>query len=382
MVSPPCVRSALFTSRASNLVPGDTNGVRDVFVHDRRTGTTERVSVGSAGGQETLENFGGTGALSDDGRFVVFVSVSPLGFENPQGTRYVFVRDRAARTTERIGASASDTRVAICANGRFVTYCSPPSSFQLGPRGYNPGGDVLVLDRAAGTTEQVSPGDPGGGVFGGSGSPVISASGRFVAFEFSTFSYGWYEADDSWESIDSTPQRILVHDRDTATIEEVNVDSAGNAPSAHRDTQVSGISADGRFVGFSSRASDLVAADTNQVWDVFVRDRATTDTNAPTVKAPWFPFATPFPRDAASTAPSKVSWTTADLPGICMYSYALQVSIDGGRFETVPRASRTATSITREHASGHRYRYRVRATDCAGNTSPSASTMMRPGASG
>ena len=68
-----------FTSRADNLVPGDTNGDTDVFVHDRQTGTTTRVSVDSSGvqgnGVSYLTDISGN-SISGDGRFVTFVSAA------------------------------------------------------------------------------------------------------------------------------------------------------------------------------------------------------------------------------------------------------------------------------------------------------------------
>src|SRR5438067_11090755 len=65
-------RFVAFDSRATNLVPGDTNGRSDVFVHDRQTRRTERVSVDSAGTQADAES--ASPALSADGRFVAFSS--------------------------------------------------------------------------------------------------------------------------------------------------------------------------------------------------------------------------------------------------------------------------------------------------------------------
>src|SRR5438132_451471 len=81
-------RFVAFTSLATNLVPGDTNGTWDVFIRDRQTGTTERVSVDSAGNQVS----GWYPAISADGRVVVFLSPSSYGTG-------LFVRDRSTGTT-------------------------------------------------------------------------------------------------------------------------------------------------------------------------------------------------------------------------------------------------------------------------------------------
>jgi hypothetical protein len=66
-------RFVAFVSGANNLVPGDTNGRQDVFVRDRQTGTTERVSLSSSGAQPNTHT-GSTVSISADGRFVAFVS--------------------------------------------------------------------------------------------------------------------------------------------------------------------------------------------------------------------------------------------------------------------------------------------------------------------
>ena len=121
-------RFVAFSSDATNLVPGDTNGTADVFVRDRQTGTTRRVSVGSGGAQ-------GNGlsvdpAISADGRFVAFASdATNLVPGDTNGADDVFVRDRQTGTTRRVSVGsggAQGDRVsfdpAISADGRFVAF--------------------------------------------------------------------------------------------------------------------------------------------------------------------------------------------------------------------------------------------------------------------
>src|SRR5229473_1141645 len=94
-------RFVAFDSAASDLVAADTNGVSDVFVHDRQTGATERVSVDSAGTQANGSSFGG--ALSADGRFVAFTSAAPdLVAGDTNGAADVFVHDRGATAADQI----------------------------------------------------------------------------------------------------------------------------------------------------------------------------------------------------------------------------------------------------------------------------------------
>jgi Tol biopolymer transport system component len=179
-------RFVAFHSDASHLVPGDTNGLGDVFVRDRRTGRTERVSVSTRGVQGDRD--GGSPALSADGRFVAFHSeATNLVPGDTNGKRDVFVRDRQAGTTERVSVSTAGGQAndysytpAISPGGRFVAFQSLATN--LVPGDTNGWGDVFVRDRQAGTTERVSVST--GGVQGNDSSyfPAISAVGRFVAF--------------------------------------------------------------------------------------------------------------------------------------------------------------------------------------------------------
>src|SRR3954451_13493427 len=147
-------RYVAFVSAASNLVPNDTNGSNcpgrfevcgfDVFVRDLKAGTTERVSVSSAGaqgdGDSGAGNFGTAGpAISADGRYVAFASVATdLVPGDTNGRSDVFVRDRQTGTTERVSVSSSGQQAnfgggsgdiessapAISADGRYVAFAS------------------------------------------------------------------------------------------------------------------------------------------------------------------------------------------------------------------------------------------------------------------
>src|SRR5262249_18468776 len=122
-----------FSSTASNLVPGDTNQTSDVFVSDRLTGTIERVSVASdgTGANEWSGDFGL--CVSADGRYVAFASLaSNLVPGDTNGYWDVFVRDRQTGTTERVSVASDGTGadsdsyggLAISADGRFVAFSS------------------------------------------------------------------------------------------------------------------------------------------------------------------------------------------------------------------------------------------------------------------
>jgi tricorn protease-like protein len=195
-------RAIGFTSHATNLVLGDGNGKSDVFVHDERTGTTERVSVSSTGRQ----------------------------------------------------ANGASSNAHLSADGRFVAFYSKASN--LVPNDANRRGDVFVHDRKTGRTERV-------GV--GSTSPYISGNGRIVVF--SSRSTNVVPGDTNGQ------EDVFVRDRWNNLTKRVTV--ASNGAQANAASHPSGISGDGRYVAFRSWATNLVPGDTNGKTDAFVHDRRT-----------------------------------------------------------------------------------------------------------
>ena len=263
-------RFVAFPSDASNLVAGDTNGQSDVFVRDRVAGTT---TIASVGVKPVTRNGPGAGeaAISANGRVVAFVSNSVNG----EGD--VFVRDRGPGTTRRVSvgrggkqASHDSWGPSISADGRFVAFTSFASNLVAGDA--NNTYDVFVRDLVAGTTERVSVSRAGKEVEGNSEMAAISANGRFVAFSSDAPNL---VAGDTSKCIDEDGSRscvdVFVRDRVAGTTMRVSVSSSGKQ--GNHDSENAAISADGGFVAFSSRASNLVDGDTNNTQDVFVRDR-------------------------------------------------------------------------------------------------------------
>jgi Tol biopolymer transport system component len=258
-----------FDSSATNLVAGDTNNVGDIFVHDRQTGVTERVSVASDGTEGNANSL--THALSADGRYVAFGSnASNLVAGDTNNTLDVFVRDRQTGATERVSVASNGAEAngisafpALSADGRLVAFYSFASN--LVPGDTNNTVDIFVRDRQAGTTTRVSVASNGiqGNNF--SFSPALSADGRYVAF--GSFASNLVPGDTNGSA------DVFVHDRQTGLTERVSVGVGGIQGNQGSLIQRSAISADGRLVAFASMASNLVPGDTNDAWDVFVRDR-------------------------------------------------------------------------------------------------------------
>ena len=263
-------RFAAFYSDASNLVAGDTNGVRDVFVYDRQTGETARVSINTAGVEANGDSF--APAISADGRFLTFSSAaSNLVADDMNGVDDVFVRDREENRTTRVsfapggaeanGGSYSPT---ISADGHRVAFLSDATNLVLGDT--NSVRDVFVVDPQGATTTRASvnsAGDVQANV--DSVTPVISGDGRFVAF--TSFSDNLVP-DDLNESSD-----VFVRDLQANTTTRVSEYQGGFE--ADFDNLRPSISADGRFVAFDSDAANLAWGDTNDTFDVFVKDRQT-----------------------------------------------------------------------------------------------------------
>ena len=264
-------RYVAFSSAAGDLVPGDGNHAADVFVRDLWTQETTRVSISSTGAEGRGASFFPT--ISADGRFVAFRSFAKnLVPEDRNGVEDVFVHDRATGLTERVSvgtqgeeANGPSVTSSISADGNVVAFSSSATNLVPGDRNWLT--DVFVRDRARGRTIRVSVG-PTGEAEGASEGSSISANGHVVAFR--SFASDLVRGDTNGLPDD------FVRDWVAGVTERVNVSSSEEE--ANAVTFRGALSADGRRVAFRSRASNLVAGDTNAALDVFVRDRVAGET--------------------------------------------------------------------------------------------------------
>jgi Tol biopolymer transport system component len=210
-------RWLVFASDASNLVPDDTNGVTDVFVRDRLTGQTTRVSVASDGAQ--ADGSSGLPCISADGRWIAFVtSATNLGLEG--------------------------------------------AGVQILP-------SIYLHDRETGKTELVSVSLGGESDYEGTGAPAISADGRYVAF--ASLANNLVPGD--------TNRRCDVFVRDCVVKKTVRVSVASDGSEADLGTgYMASISADGRWVVFESEATNLAPGQTQIAWRLYVHDQLTGQT--------------------------------------------------------------------------------------------------------
>jgi PKD repeat protein len=260
-------RFVAFSSDASNLVDNDTNNYKDVFLHDRQTGETIRVSVASDGTEGDRESEGPS--VSGDGRFVAFSSYAGNLVDNgTKGRREIYLHDRQTRETTRVSVASDGTPAnsysgwpAISGDGRLVAFESAASNLVLGDT--NDRHDVFVHDRQTGETTRVSVASDGTQGNGWSEWASISADGRFVAFSSAS--------DNLVDDDTNNHYDLFVHDRQTGETIRASVASDGTEGNGWTQNPAS-FSADGRFVAFDSWASTLVPGDTNGVDDIFIHD--------------------------------------------------------------------------------------------------------------
>lgn len=253
-----------FASLATNLVPNDANGSYDVFVH----GPGNAISRESIG---TTESNGDSvmPALSGDGNYVAYVSAATnLVADDSNGAYDVFVRDRVAGATSRVSLNTAGVQAKgdswqphISQDGRYVAFASAATNLVY--KDINNVTDIFVRDRMLNRTVLKSVTPDGKSSDGPSFNPKISNDGLYVIFE----SYGALDASD----VNGAPDVYLRlgGSKPTTTRMSVATDgTGGNAPSL-----APVMTPDARYVLFESQSDNLVKGDSNQAWDVFVRDR-------------------------------------------------------------------------------------------------------------
>ena len=269
-----------FDSSARNLVEND-GMFNDVFIRDRQSAATEIVNISTGGQRANRGTTSGTISVSADGRFVVYSSIANnlVGFTN--GYAHVFIRDRELGRTEFVSLSSNgeqgnnDSSVpSISANGRYVTFTSQANNLVEGDTNGTQNGDedIFVRDRQTGTTERVSLSSVGEQVDGQSYYPDISDDGQIVVFQSN--------ANNLVANKTNGITDIYVHYRNTGMTKIVSVSPSGEL--ANGLSGIPSISADGRFLAFASWASNLVDGDTNGPGflgnDIFVHDLETGNT--------------------------------------------------------------------------------------------------------
>ena len=255
-----------FYSDADNLIADDTNAVGDVFLHDDVSGTTTRVSIDSKLLQTTGVSH--NPAISIDGRYIAFQSAATNLFPGDNnGVQDIYLRDTIAGNMARVsiglGGADSDGFSAlpwISQGGRFVAFFSGATNLVAGDT--NSQTDVFIRDMSTNVTSMVSVTPAGVGGNGMSFNLAITPDARFVAFS----SY----ATDLVDNDTNGKTDVFVRDLQTGITTLVSVDSNGEQADGPSGTPA--ISNDGRYIAFASDATNLVSGDDNASGDLFVRD--------------------------------------------------------------------------------------------------------------
>jgi Tol biopolymer transport system component len=259
-------RFLAFSSGASNLTP--EHSIQDIYVRDRVSGTTELVSESSRG--VPSDGISIDPAISADGKYVVFTSDATnlvQGDTNqcfyglldetsrPGDCPDIFVHNQETGLTERVSVSSIGEQAdnqsyapAISADGRYVTFVSKARNLIANDSNWS---GLFIRDRQTGITERILNAPAAKGQYS------ITPDARFIAY--TGLSNGRYS--------------INVYDRQTGANELVSVPRPGLSLNGDCINPV--MSADGRFVAYTSSATTLVAGDTNSRRDVFVHDRLT-----------------------------------------------------------------------------------------------------------
>ena len=255
-----------FGSDATDLVKGDTNESSDIFLRSMTELPVERVSVSTSGAQSNGHSY--WPSISGDGKRLAFQSYASNLVPNDTNEKAdIFLRDRTAGTTTRISltptgeqTSASCKEPAISGDGTHIAFScfgdltgDPQDSFD----------DVYLADLEKGTKSRISASITSAVVDGHSNSPSISNDGQFIAFTSQASNLVPGDTNDTGD--------VFVYDRLAGTTERISVSSDGKEGDDFSGNAT--VSGNGRYIVFSSLASNLVPDDSNGVRDVFVRDR-------------------------------------------------------------------------------------------------------------
>ena len=279
---PDCVMSAngrfiAYDSKATNLVAGqiDQNNNFDVFFYDQTTQINTMVSHVSGSNNTTAKGGSFVAAMSADGTFIAYESSATNlipGQIDANGGDDFFLYNRTAGTNSLVSHSSSSITTTgspggnfssgISADGSFLAFLSLATNLVSGVQDLGNLFDVFLYSKATDTNSLISLRDPSFRTPSASSEPSVSADGRYIAFA---------------STGQQLPGQVFLRDRMTGITTLVSHSTLGADFVGNADSDQPAMSADGRFVAFASKGTDLVAnqTDSNAATDIFVFDRTT-----------------------------------------------------------------------------------------------------------
>ena len=250
-------QTCAFTSAATDLVPGITGGITQVYCRDWATGPVEIASVSSTGvpGNAPSAPFGGL-SICGPGRCIIFDSEATNLIPGGNPHMGIYAHDRVKQTTECLSvntagqlADADSFNPFVSETGRYVAFISWASN--LAPGG---GGGVFLRDRTNNTTELISlnnAGVPANGYCNGA-RPAVTPDGRYVVFTSAASNLVPNDYNGAWD--------VFLRDRVNGTTERISLSSAGADPNGNSgaDSYRLAISDDGRYVIYASLATNII----------------------------------------------------------------------------------------------------------------------------
>jgi hypothetical protein len=265
-------RYVVFASRANDLVAGDNNRLADVFVRDIQAGTVWRVSTTPTGGEGNGDS--SEPAISPDGLFVAFSSTATnLVPVDANGFRDVFLAELATDGVELASATGSSLRPnqlngnsgqpSVSSHGRFVAFDTEADNYDPNVIDDNSALDVVRLNRGSGELRAVSvlPGWQYRVGNGASYSPVVGADGTVAFLSAASDLWRWDDNGlvDVYRYLDRVARQVSMQQNHRRSAGQS--DGPSGAPA---------IDSSGLYIAFSTDATNLVKGDTNCVTDVLV----------------------------------------------------------------------------------------------------------------
>jgi Tol biopolymer transport system component len=256
-------RFVVFSSEATNLVAGDRNDASDIFMRDRWMGQTIRISVDNNGVEGNAAS--AQPVISANGQFIAFSSKATnfvAGETNTVADIFIYdTQTKQLRGMNPLDSNGDSLNPSISADGRWVVFESTASN--LVANDTNKASDIFLFDSKTNQLTRISVNDGGAQGNGNSIHPMIAANGGVVVFES--------EATNLVSGDTNNSSDIFLYDLTTRTTQRISQATS----QADKGSYYPAVAAEGKIIAFESEATNLVTGDTNGFSDIFIHDLTT-----------------------------------------------------------------------------------------------------------